>query len=150
MLGENFPVHIHISEQQREVQECQAIFGTTPIELLAHTVESNSCWNLVHATHATEAERRLILQQNSTVVLCPVTEAYLGDGLFAADEFDRRGWPFRRRFRQQLPHRRGGGTALAGIRPASAQPATRAPCRPARFGCNPMAAGLCRRRSGIG
>ena len=82
-----WPIHIHVSEQQREVEECKTLYRATPIELLARTVALNHRWNLVHATHATEAERHLIVKQDATVVLCPITEAYLGDGLFAAEEF---------------------------------------------------------------
>ncbi|MDE2346374.1 MAG: amidohydrolase family protein, partial [Gammaproteobacteria bacterium] len=85
--GERLPIHIHISEQQLEVEECRKLYGMTPVELLSKTVQLNPRWNLVHATHASEAERRLLAQRAVTVVLCPVTEAYLGDGLFAADEF---------------------------------------------------------------
>lgn len=92
--GSHWPIHIHISEQRREVEECRAAFGATPVELLARTVELNRRWNLVHATHATEAERALILKSDATVTLCPITEAYLGDGLFAADEFARAGGRF--------------------------------------------------------
>ena len=89
-----WPIHIHVSEQRREVEECRAAFGTTPIDLLARSVELDHRWSLVHATHATQAERRTIINRDATVVLCPVTEAYLGDGLFAADEFTRQGGRF--------------------------------------------------------
>ncbi|MGH8370501.1 MAG: amidohydrolase family protein, partial [Gammaproteobacteria bacterium] len=91
VLGKRFPVHIHISEQRREVEECLAKYGCTPIELLARNVQLDASWNLVHATHASEAELRLMRERDTTVVLCPITEAYLGDGLFAADEFVKAG-----------------------------------------------------------
>lgn len=94
LYGNHYPIHIHVSEQQREVEECRALYHATPIELLARTVALNQRWNLVHATHATETERRLIVDQASTVVLCPITEAYLGDGLFAADDFKDAGGRF--------------------------------------------------------
>jgi formimidoylglutamate deiminase len=94
VLGKDFPVHMHISEQQREVRECQAAFGVRPIEMLARTVELGPHWNLVHATHASDAERELIVKRDVTVVLCPLTEAYLGDGLFSAEEFARVGGRF--------------------------------------------------------
>jgi formimidoylglutamate deiminase len=87
LSGGNWPIHIHVSEQRREVEECRAHYGVTPIELLSRSVTLGPRWNLVHATHATEAERGLILKQDASVVLCPITEAYLGDGLFAAEEF---------------------------------------------------------------
>jgi len=87
VIGEGFPIHIHVSEQQREVDECRVVYGAAPIELLARSVKLDARWNLVHATHATAQECAVIRQAGSSVVLCPITEAYLGDGLFAADEF---------------------------------------------------------------
>jgi formimidoylglutamate deiminase len=91
VLGKRFPIHIHISEQRREVEECVEKYGSTPIELLAHSVRLDECWNLVHATHASDTELRLMREHNTTAVLCPITEAYLGDGLFAAEEFVKAG-----------------------------------------------------------
>jgi formimidoylglutamate deiminase len=82
-----FPVHIHVSEQQREVEECKAVYGTTPVRLLAKSVKLDRRWNLVHATHADGEERTLVREAGATVVLCPITEAYLGDGLFPADDY---------------------------------------------------------------
>ena len=87
VIGGDFPIHIHVSEQQREVDECRSLYGTTPVQLLAHSVKLDARWNLVHATHATAEECAQIRQAGASVVLCPITEAYLGDGLFAADEF---------------------------------------------------------------
>lgn len=87
LVGADAPIHIHISEQQREVEECRSHYGVTPIELLSRNVELGPRWNLVHATHADERERDITYRAGATVVLCPLTEAYLGDGLFAADEF---------------------------------------------------------------
>ncbi|HEX4300788.1 MAG TPA: formimidoylglutamate deiminase [Gammaproteobacteria bacterium] len=87
IMGADAPIHIHISEQRREVEECQAAYGTTPVELLTKHVRLDGRWNLVHATHATEAEMRVTRESGAGVVLCPITEAYLGDGLFAAQEF---------------------------------------------------------------
>ena len=87
LYASQLPIHIHVSEQQQEVEECRALHRVTPIELLARTVALSQRWNLVHATHATETERHLIVKHDSTIVLCPITEAYLGDGFFAADEF---------------------------------------------------------------
>ena len=94
LYGSHRPIHIHVSEQQQEVDECTALYGVTPVELLARTLTLNQRWNLVHATHATEIERRLMIRQDATAVLCPITEAYLGDGLFAAEEFVRAGGRF--------------------------------------------------------
>ena len=86
-MGADAPIHIHISEQRREVEECQQLYKLSPIELLARHVQLGPRWNLVHATHASAAERDSVRKAGATVVLCPITEAYLGDGLFAVGEF---------------------------------------------------------------
>lgn len=87
LLGAERPVHIHIAEQPAEVEACLEATGRRPVQLLADTVELGPAWSLVHATHADAAERALIIASGATVVLCPLTEAYLGDGLFPAAEF---------------------------------------------------------------
>jgi formiminoglutamate deiminase len=85
--GEGSPLHIHVSEQPAEVEECLAATGLKPVACLARAVDLGPRWMLVHATHADEAERRIVAEAGATVVLCPLTEAYLGDGLFPAAEF---------------------------------------------------------------
>jgi len=85
-LGLEAPLHIHVSEQELEVEECLAAHGRTPIDLLGDTVELGPRWSLVHATHATEAERARLRNAGARVVLCPITEAHLGDGIFRARE----------------------------------------------------------------
>ena len=87
LLPEGFVRHIHVSEQRLEVDECREALGGTPIEVLAGHVTLADHWNLVHATHATQEERALMLREAVTAVLCPLTEAYLGDGVFAATEY---------------------------------------------------------------
>ena len=86
LLGRAAPLHMHIGEQEREVEECLAATGRTPVDLLADTVELGPRWSLVHATHATATERARLRAAGATVVLCPITEAYLGDGIFPARE----------------------------------------------------------------
>jgi formiminoglutamate deiminase len=81
------PVHIHIAEQMREVEDCRAWSGQRPVERLLSRVDVNGRWCLIHATHLTEAERRGIVASGAVAGLCPVTEANLGDGLFPAREF---------------------------------------------------------------
>ena len=75
------PIHIHIAEQTTEVDECVAATGLRPIEWLDRHVALDSRWQLVHATHATEAEIEAAARRGAGVVICPTTEANLGDGL---------------------------------------------------------------------
>ena len=85
--GPGAPIHVHIAEQPAEVEECLQATGMRPVECLARQVALGPRWMLVHATHADEAERALAARAGATVVLCPLTEAYLGDGLFPVTPF---------------------------------------------------------------
>ena len=75
------PVHIHIAEQTAEVDACLAATGARPIEWLARELPLDARWHLVHATHALPAEIDAVAASGAGVVLCPSTEANLGDGL---------------------------------------------------------------------
>jgi formimidoylglutamate deiminase len=86
LLGDDAPFHIHVAEQIAEVEACHAAHGCGPIELLARSVELDARWSLVHATHADARERALLRKSEATLVICPLTEAYLGDGLYPVEE----------------------------------------------------------------
>lgn len=76
------PVHIHIAEQTQEVQDCLQHTGQRPIEWLLAHMPVNARWNLVHATHTTTAELQAVCASGAAIVICPSTEANLGDGVF--------------------------------------------------------------------
>ena len=76
------PVHIHIAEQQQEVQDCIAHTGQRPIAWLLDHVAVNGQWNLVHATQTSAGELSAVSQSGAAIVICPSTEANLGDGVF--------------------------------------------------------------------
>ncbi|KAF0136943.1 MAG: N-formimino-L-glutamate deiminase, partial [Xanthobacteraceae bacterium] len=88
------PMHIHVSEQTKEVDDCLAAHGVRPIALLADTVPLSERWCLIHATHADAAEQQLMAKAGAVVGLCPVTEANLGDGLFEGVDFRAQGGRF--------------------------------------------------------
>ena len=75
------PLHIHVAEQTAEVDDCLAATGCRPIEWLTRHTPLDARWQLVHATHATPAEIDAVAARGAGVVLCPATEANLGDGL---------------------------------------------------------------------
>jgi formimidoylglutamate deiminase len=79
-LSPHLPIHIHVSEQIQEVDECIAKHRTTPINLLFESVQLNPNWCLIHCTHATEEEFGRIAAAGAIIGLCPATEANLGDG----------------------------------------------------------------------
>lgn len=76
------PMHIHISEQTAEVEQCIEQHNARPIEWLLQEFPVESHWCLVHATHASDKELELLAKTHATVCLCPTTEANLGDGIF--------------------------------------------------------------------
>ncbi len=76
------PVHIHIAEQTQEVNDCILHTGQRPTEWLLTHAEVDARWNLVHATHSTPAELQSVQASGASVVICPATEANLGDGVF--------------------------------------------------------------------
>jgi len=88
------PIHIHVAEQQREVDDCIAFTGRRPVEWLFDHCDIDRRWCLVHATHATPNELTGIAERGATVVLCPTTEADLGDGIFGFPEFISSGGQF--------------------------------------------------------
>ncbi|MDE0193160.1 MAG: formimidoylglutamate deiminase [Gammaproteobacteria bacterium] len=81
------PAHIHVAEQRSEVEACLAWCGARPVQRLLNEVEVDSRWNLVHATHMNVCEREALARTGATVVVCPTTEANLGDGVFGAREW---------------------------------------------------------------
>jgi len=79
---DKLPLHIHIAEQQREVDECLAEYHARPVRWLLDNFEVDNQWCLVHATHMRVEELELVGESGAVVCLCPSTEANLGDGLF--------------------------------------------------------------------
>ena len=81
------PVHIHIAEQQKEVDDCLAWSGRRPLQWLYENTEVDQRWCLVHATHANPEEVSLMAKSRAIAGLCLTTEANLGDGIFPAVDF---------------------------------------------------------------
>lgn len=93
-LADDGPIHIHVAEQEREVEECREHLGTTPVTHLLEALPVDERWCLIHATHATPPERAEIARRGAVVGLCPITEANLGDGIFPAVSFREAGGRF--------------------------------------------------------
>jgi formimidoylglutamate deiminase len=93
-FGEGGPIHIHIAEQTREVEDCLAWSGARPVEWLLANQTVDRDWCLIHATHMTEAETTAMARSGAVAGLCPVTEANLGDGTFPARPYLAEGGAF--------------------------------------------------------
>jgi len=88
------PIHIHIAEQVKEVDDCVAWSGARPVEWLQDRFGVDDRWCLVHATHVTDSERGRLAARGAVAGLCPITEANLGDGVFPADRYVAEGGAF--------------------------------------------------------
>ncbi|MGZ9202335.1 MAG: formimidoylglutamate deiminase, partial [Caulobacteraceae bacterium] len=84
-VSTDLPIHIHVAEQTKEVDDCLAWSGERPVEWLLNHVGLSERWRLVHATHMTEHEAKAAAEAGAVAVLCPTTEGNLGDGFFQAD-----------------------------------------------------------------
>lgn len=86
-LAPEGPVHMHIAEQRKEVEDCRAWSGTTPVTWLLDNAPVDARWCLIHATHMNANETAALARSGATAGLCPITEANLGDGIFNAPEW---------------------------------------------------------------
>ena len=80
-LTHRVPLHVHADEQTAEIEQCQAAYGCTPIELLDRFGALWEQSTIVHATHAGAGEIALLARHGCTVCICPTTEGNLGDGI---------------------------------------------------------------------
>ena len=86
-LDSNAPIHIHIAEQQQEVDDCIHYYAKRPVQWLLDNIQLDKHWCLIHATHINEQERQGIIAAQGIAGICPTTEANLGDGIFPTTEF---------------------------------------------------------------
>lgn len=82
MASPRMPVHMHVSEQVKEVEDCLAHLRMRPVEWLLRNTKVNENIHLVHATHLAQNEVKELAASGANVVLCPTTEGNLGDGFF--------------------------------------------------------------------
>lgn len=77
----NRPLHVHLSEQRAENEQCLAAYGLTPAQILDAAGHLGPQTTVVHATHLTDGDVDLLGTQGVYVDLCPTTERDLGDGI---------------------------------------------------------------------
>lgn len=86
-FDQNAPIHIHIAEQQKEVNDCLAHYQKRPVQWLLDNAPLDKHWCLIHATHIDERERQGMIDSGAIAGICPTTEANLGDGIFPTTEY---------------------------------------------------------------
>lgn len=83
----DLPFHLHAAEQLREVHDAVAYLKQRPVEWLLDHLPVNERFHIVHATHLNDDEVKRLAQSGANVVLCPGTEANLGDGIFRLTDY---------------------------------------------------------------
>jgi formimidoylglutamate deiminase len=86
-----WPLHVHVSEQPAEVEQCRAEHGLTPVGVLARLGALGPSTTAVHAIHLTASDVEALGRSGTTICACPTTERDLGDGVVPADELLRAG-----------------------------------------------------------
>lgn len=87
----NMPLHMHVSEQPREIEECLAEHGRRPIALLHQEGVLGERFTGVHGIHLEESEVAALGTSGAHICACPTTERNLGDGIVPARELRRAG-----------------------------------------------------------
>jgi formimidoylglutamate deiminase len=75
------PVHMHVEEQRKEIDDCIRAYGRRPMQLLNERLPSCEGLTAVHATHSSEDDLEQFLDRGGRVCITPLTEANLGDGI---------------------------------------------------------------------
>ncbi|HET7018495.1 MAG TPA: formimidoylglutamate deiminase [Streptosporangiaceae bacterium] len=75
------PLHVHLSEQVAENEACLAAYRSTPAAVLYDAGVLGPRTTVVHATHLTPSDLRLLGGSETFACLCPTTEADLADGI---------------------------------------------------------------------
>jgi len=83
----DIPVHMHVAEQVKEVNDCLSWCGSRPVDYCLDNFDVSTNWCLIHATHMSESETRRLAMNGAVAGICPSTEANLGDGFFNASQF---------------------------------------------------------------
>ncbi|GGQ76779.1 formimidoylglutamate deiminase [Couchioplanes azureus] len=80
-LAGRAPLHVHLSEQRAENEQCRAVHGCSPTELLHRHGVLGPGTTAVHATHLSDGDIKLLGGSGTGVCLCPTTERDLADGI---------------------------------------------------------------------
>ena len=81
-LQRGIVMHMHLEEQPREIADCQAATGCTPLELIDGVASKlGPLFTAVHCTHSTAEDLDRFVAHGANICICPLTEGCLADGL---------------------------------------------------------------------
>lgn len=75
------PWHIHLAEEQYQVQQSLERFGERPLHAVAALSVDFSQMIAVHGCWFDESERRLLAERGGSLAYCPGSNMFLGDGV---------------------------------------------------------------------
>ncbi len=85
------PVHMHVSETEKEVRESLAKYGKTPGQRLYDLGALHSRFFAAHGVHLTDEEIRLFRETGASVIYNPDSNFKLGSGIAPITQFRRAG-----------------------------------------------------------
>lgn len=92
-MSRGAPLHLHLSEQRQENEQCLAATGFTPTQLIASVGIPGPRTTAVHATHLTESDIGTLGAGYTNICICTTTERDLGDGIGPAHLLSTAGCP---------------------------------------------------------
>jgi 5-methylthioadenosine/S-adenosylhomocysteine deaminase len=78
----DLPIHIHISETQKEVDDCLALYGLRPVQWLEKIGLLGPNVIAAHVIHVTDEEVGILARNEVKVVHCPASNMKLASGGF--------------------------------------------------------------------
>lgn len=73
--------HIHVEEQRREISDCQAALGCSPMAWILDHLSVGGELTVIHGTHTPPTHIDRFIQAGGRFCVCPITEGNLGDGI---------------------------------------------------------------------
>lgn len=87
------PLHVHVSEQLAENEQCVAAYAASPVRVLHEAGALGPRSTAVHATHVSDEDVALLGGSGTHVCVCPTTERDLADGVCATRRLHLAGSP---------------------------------------------------------
>ena len=78
---EKYPLHIHLSETESEVQNCKAKYGCSPVELLELLGGLNERLHAAHCVCFSEKDTEIFARSGATAILNPCSNLKLSSGI---------------------------------------------------------------------
>ena len=78
---ENYPLHIHLSETEKEIRDCLEQHGCTPVEYLQRIGCLNSRVQAAHCVHFSEKDMEIFAQSGASAILNPNSNLKLSSGI---------------------------------------------------------------------